>query len=112
MKKVLIVGSGASAVHFALSVLQKGYEVTMLDVGYERPEVMHPEKKISDLKLSLKDPVDYFLGKRFESFIPPDYEAEYYGFPPNKNYVLQKPERFKYSSSGFSPLFSFAPRAA
>ncbi len=108
MKKVLIIGSGASAVHFALSVLQKGYEVTMLDVGYERPEVMYPEKHIDDLKVSLEDPVEYFLGKNFESFIPPDYEAEYYGFPPNKNYVFYKPDQFECSASGFAPLFSFA----
>ena len=31
--RILIVGSGASGVHFALSVLRKGYEVVMLDVG-------------------------------------------------------------------------------
>ncbi len=80
----------------------------MLDVGYERPEVLCPEKNIDELKECLKDPVDYFLGENFESFIPPDYGAEYYGFPPNKNYVLHKPRQFDFSSSGFAPLFSFA----
>lgn len=108
MDKILIVGCGASAVHFALTVLQKGHEVTMLDVGYERPEVMYPGKNIDELKECLTDPVDYFLGGNFESFIPPDYGAEYYGFPPNKSYVLQKPQQFSFTSSGFAPLFSFA----
>lgn len=108
MDKVLIVGSGASSVHFALSVLEKGYEVTLLDVGYEKPEDLCPDESIDGLKESLDDPVDYFLGDRFESFIPPDYDAEYYGFPPDKNYVFTKPESFKFNSSGFAPLFSFA----
>ena len=108
MNKLLIVGSGASAVHFTLSVLKKGYEVTMLDVGFERSEAVYPDASISDLKERMNDPVDYFLGENFESFIPPDYEAEYYGFPPNKNYVFHKPQQFTFSSSGFAPLFSFA----
>ncbi len=108
MNKLLIVGSGASAVHFTLSVLKKGYEVTMIDVGFERSEAVYPNASINDLKGRLKDPVDYFLGENFESFIPPDYEAEYYGFPPNKNYVFHKPQQFTFSSSGFAPLFSFA----
>ena len=37
MDKVVIVGSGASGVHFALSLLEKGYEVVMLDVGVGGP---------------------------------------------------------------------------
>ncbi len=108
MNKILIVGSGASSVHFALSVLQKGYEVTMLDVGYNKPEAIYPEKNIVDLKSSLNDPVEYFLGKDFEAFISPEFEEEYYGIPPNKGYVLNEPQQFKYSTSGFDPLFSFA----
>ena len=36
MKRVLIVGSGASGVHCALSLLKKGYEVVMLDVGHAK----------------------------------------------------------------------------
>jgi len=108
MSKILIVGSGASAVHFALTVLQKGHEVTMLDVGYEKPDVKCSENSIDELKSNLEDPVDYFLGENFESFIPPDYDAEYYGFPPNKGYVLRKPGQFSFSSTGFAPLFSFA----
>ena len=35
MGRVLIVGSGASGVHFALSVLGKGWEVVMVDVGWK-----------------------------------------------------------------------------
>jgi len=108
MKKIIIVGSGASGVHFALSVLKKGYEVTMLDVGYQKPEVLNPKDTINELKNNLDDPTGYFLGNNFEAFISPDNDSEYYGFPPNKNYVFQKPLQFSYESLGFSPLFSFA----
>lgn len=108
MTKVIIVGSGASGVHFALSLVKKNYEVIMLDVGYQRPEVSNPIDSFSDLKSNLDDPVDYFLGKDFEAVIYPDDDSEYYGFPPSKNYVFQKPPRFSYKSLGFSPLFSFA----
>ena len=33
---ILVVDSGASGVHFTLSMLRKGYQVTMLDVGWAR----------------------------------------------------------------------------
>lgn len=108
MDKIVIVGSGASGVHFALTVLKKGYEVTMLDVGYQKPKTLNPEDNINELKTNLNDPVNYFLGKNFEAFIPPDHKSEYYGFPPNKNYVFLKPSQFAYSPNGFAPLFSFA----
>ena len=108
MSDITIVGSGASAVHFALSVLEKGYSVTMLDVGYLPTEAVNPEDTLNGLKENLADPVGYFLGKRFESLIMPDAGKEYYGFPPSKNYVFRAPEGLRANSEGFAPLFSFA----
>ncbi|MDO8281264.1 MAG: GMC oxidoreductase [Thermodesulfovibrionia bacterium] len=108
MNKVLIVGSGASGVHFALSVLKKGYEVTMLDVGYKKPEAVNPDDTLNGLKEKLDDPVKYFLGENYEAVIYPDYGSEYYGFPPSKNYVFSKPPGFGLSLKGFSPVLSFA----
>ncbi len=105
---VVVVGSGASGVHFALTILQKGYDVTMLDVGNESPPVLNPEDKFCDLKNNLADPVQYFLGDDFRSVIFPDSEEEYYGFPPGKGYVFLRPEGFKLKTNGFSPLVSFA----
>jgi hypothetical protein len=60
------------------------------------------------LKTTLSDPVQYFLGSRFESLILPDYDAEYYGFPPNKQYIFRMADEFRYRAKGFSPLLSFA----
>ena len=109
MEKVIIVGSGASGVHFAQSLLQKNkYQVIMLDVGYEKPEILNPYHSFADLKYNLDDPVKYFLGKNFEAVIYPDTKSEYYGFPPSKNFVFRTPLQFSCKSEGFSPLFSFA----
>lgn len=108
MAKITVVGSGASAVHFALSALKKGHEVTVLDVGYNAPETVKPGDTFNRLKCGLKDPVNYFLGEQFESVVPPDYSKEIYGFPPNKQYIFKHPAGFTETSTGFEPLFSFA----
>jgi choline dehydrogenase-like flavoprotein len=108
MNRIVIVGSGPSAVHFALSVLRKGYEVTMLDVGYSRPRPLNPEDSFAALKRNLKDPVAYFLGLNYEGLLLPDQKKEYYGIPPNKDYVFRTPAGFEYAAKGFAPLFSFA----
>ena len=47
MTPVTVVGSGASAVHFARTALDKGREVVMLDVGRQRPEPVMPEASLS-----------------------------------------------------------------
>lgn len=108
MEKILIIGSGASGVHFALSVLEKGYDVTMLDVGYEKGHHVNPNESLIELKRNLSDPVKYFLGKNYESVMYPDFKEEYYGFPPSKEYVFTKPPGFALRLSGFAPVFSFA----
>jgi choline dehydrogenase-like flavoprotein len=111
MKSVVIVGSGASGVHFALSLLRKGYHVEMLDVGWERPAAVNPGDTWLGLKKNLKDPVSYFLGENFEAVVLPEVEGEYYtkyyGFPPSKNQVFMKPDEFGFQANGFVPLFSF-----
>lgn len=108
MNSITVVGSGATGVHFALSALKRGFDVTMLDVGFMGPEAVNREQSFNQLKCRLKDPVKYFLGDSFESVVPPDYDKEIYGFPPNKQYIFKIPEEFKQQSSGFEPLFSFA----
>ncbi len=108
MERVLIVGSGASAVHFALTVLQKGYRVLMLDVGHLGPEPVNPADSFAQLKRTLPDPVGYFLGNRFESVRYPEDRQEYYGFPPSKQHIFATLPRFLTRARGFEPLSSFA----
>jgi choline dehydrogenase-like flavoprotein len=95
-------------VHFALTLLQKGYQVLLLDVGREKPHPMKPGDTFNDLKKNLADPVRYFLGENFEAVVYPGSIGEYYGFPPNKNYIFDKLDNFAWTATRFAPLFSFA----
>ncbi len=108
MPDMLIVGSGPSGVHFALSALRKGHRVTMLDVGNEKLTPPNPDDSFRALKEKLSDPAAYFLGQNFEGVLLPDAEKEYYGIPPGKDYVFRRPAGFEYAAEGFEPLFSFA----
>ena len=105
---VTVVGSGASGVHFALSVLRRGGRVRMLDVGRQGTAAVLPDAGLDRLKRDLDDPAAYFLGKRYESVFLPGETSEYYGTPPSKDYVFQHPDGFGHNSAGFAPLFSFA----
>lgn len=108
MAKVLIVGSGASGVHFAVSALRKGHEVTMLDVGHTRPEPVAPQASFQGLKTALPDPVTYFLGPAGEGVVYPATKPSYYGHPPSKDYVFRTPRAFTTSAREIRPIFSFA----
>src|SRR5579859_4909372 len=104
--RVVIVGSGPSGVHFALSVLRKGYSVTLIDVGHQRPQPIKPQDSFTSLKMNLPDPAEYFLGEQYDGVLLPNADKEYYGIPPNKGYVFRAPNGFAYRSQGFEPLFS------
>ncbi|HKQ77194.1 MAG TPA: GMC oxidoreductase [Blastocatellia bacterium] len=108
MDKVVIIGSGASGVHLALSLLGKGYEVLMMDAGRAKPPAVNPEDDFNGLKTNLSDPARYFLGSKFEAVVHPGSEGEYYGFPPHKSYIFSHPDSFRYDANGFAPLLSFA----
>lgn len=108
MTRVVVIGSGASGVHFALTALEKGHDVLMLDVGHPGPEPIRPADDLATLKRTLADPAGYFLGEQFESVLFPDDAAEYYGFPPSKTFVFRPLARPGVLARGFAPLMSFA----
>jgi choline dehydrogenase-like flavoprotein len=105
---VVVVGSGASGVHFALSLLRKGWRVTMLDVGRRAATPVSPQSSLSALKETLADPSEYFLGSSYNGVLLPSDDGEYYGIPPSKDYVFDPLPEFQVATSGFAPLFSFA----
>jgi choline dehydrogenase-like flavoprotein len=80
----------------------------MLDVGRHGADPVSPTATMTGLKDTLADPAGYFLGPGFEGVLLPSDAGEYYGIPPSKDYVFDPVPDFRYSSSGFSPLFSFA----
>ena len=71
-----VVGSGASGVHFALSALERGHEVVMLDVGFQKPDVVSPRLTFDEMKGDLNDSASYFLGPNFESLTLPGAKGE------------------------------------
>ena len=105
---IVVVGSGASGVHFAQSALEAGRRVTMIDVGRAAPPPELPEVDFAGLRSELDDPVRYFLGEDYGSLILPGHGGEYYGFPPTKRHVFAGAESFRHRAVGFAPLLSFA----
>lgn len=108
METIVVVGSGASGAHFALTALRKGRRVLMLDVGHTGQEAVRPADTLNELKRNLPDPVDYFLGPRYQSLVLPGSNGEYYAFPPSKQHVFKQRSEFQHRASGFAPIYSFA----
>ena len=107
MSDLVVIGSGASAVHFALQALEGGRSVTMLDVGHPRPPAVNPGDTFAELKQELDDPAGYFLGSDYSGMLWPGAKGEYYGFPPHKDYIFRGVDPFAVRARGFEPLVSF-----
>lgn len=108
MTHILVIGSGATGIHFTWTALERGHRVTMLDVGHPRPDPVRPDLDFEGLKDQLDDPVEYFLGTSLESVVYPGPAAKFYGFPPSKSYVFASPSRFLLEAQGFEAVTSFA----
>lgn len=110
--KILVVGSGASGVHFALTAMRKKHRVVMLDVGRAGPSPVLPDEDFLGLKSRLQDPAGFFLGADFSRISLPAMKSgddtEYYGLPPSKDYVFDRPTQFSMMEDGLTPLVSFA----
>lgn len=106
--KILVVGSGPTGVHFALTALRKSHQVLMLDVGRTTPASVMPGEDFLGLKSRLPDPAGYFLGTDFAAISLPGPNTEYYGLPPSKDYVFDSPAEFAMVEDGLNPLVSFA----
>jgi choline dehydrogenase-like flavoprotein len=105
---IVVVGSGASGVHFAQTALELGRKVVMLDIGHVAPPPVLPSATLNRLKTDLDDPTAYLLGKDFEALILPKSNGEYYGFPPGKSYVFRGAPGLEVAAEGFAPLMSYA----
>ncbi len=106
--RIVVVGSGATGVHFALTALEMGHQVDMIDVGYEQPAPELPDATFPELATRLPDPATFFLGARGERVVYPPSTSKLYEFPPSKDYVFRKPAGFRAVGKGFAPVFSFA----
>ncbi len=107
-RRVVVVGSGASAVHFAQSALERGWSVVMLDVGRAARPAVEPDLSFDALIKRYQGSTNYFLGERFQSVLYPSDDSEYYGFPPHREYIFEGVDGYKVKPTGFEPLQSFA----
>jgi choline dehydrogenase-like flavoprotein len=108
MARVTVVGSGPSGVHFALTALERGHEVEMIDVGYTGAPEVNPDDSFVTLKSSLADPAAYFLGADNGGALLPGQQEEFYGIPPGKGYALEQVPGLTQRTQEFEPMFSFA----
>ena len=109
---ILVIGAGPSGLHFALTALRKGQQVTLLNVGNSVEPPPLPNSNFIGLKQELPDPVEYFLGEDYDGAVlppPPGTDSkEYYGLPPSKDPVFEQAARYSFTGDGFAPLHSFA----
>ena len=71
MNKIVVIGSGPAGISAAKAILQRGYRVTMLDVGYELDKnetsfkeslsTKNPEKWTEDEKLKISNSIEFSL---------------------------------------------------
>jgi len=108
MAKCTVIGSGPSGVHFALTALQNGHTVEMIDVGIESPEPVNPSDTFNQLKSNLDDPASYFLGSQNQGVLLPGKQEEFYGIPPSKAYALEGIPQHEVDTHDFDPMYSFA----
>ena len=87
---VIVVGSGASAVHAAQAVVEAGRTVVMLDVGHEAPTygTLIPQAPFARLRRSDQGQHRYFLGDEFEG-VPLGVLGAGPQVTPPRQYVVQ-----------------------
>lgn len=105
---VTVVGSGPSGVHFALTLLRRGIPVHMVDAGAVGEPPPAPSAGFRELREVLDDPIEYFVGSDLYGLALPGTETEFYGFPPAKRFVFERPPGIDTRGDGFEPLGSWA----
>lgn len=107
---VIVVGSGASAVHAAQAVVEAGRTVTMLDVGYEDTVYapLVPEAPFAELRRSDRGQHRYFLGDEFEGVPLGILGAGPQVTPPRQYVVRQVDALTPTQSPDFAALESLA----
>jgi len=101
-----VIGSGPSGANAALTLLERGKEVVMYDVGIEEKPFPHPQATFNDLKELLDDPHSFFLGSRLQGIIPPGSE-EIFDYPPSRDFRVSPDNPWiPHSRNGFRPVLS------
>jgi choline dehydrogenase-like flavoprotein len=106
--KIVVVGSGVSGAHAALTLLERGCEVEMWDVGRDDMAAAHAGVTFHDLKSRLADPVAHFLGGDHAALVPPAV-PELLRYPPSRRFLAAPDDAlWDFVSDSFHPHGSFA----
>jgi len=103
----VVIGSGPSGANAALTLLKRGKEVEVWDVGRTEEAFPAPHATLHQLKELLEDPQAYFLGEDFRALVPPG-SSELLPYPPSRSFLLREEDPlYPIRGSGFSPFLSF-----
>jgi choline dehydrogenase-like flavoprotein len=106
--KTIVVGSGVSGAHAALTLLERGHQVEIWDVGREDAPLPAAAATFHELKGTLPDPLGYFLGRDLGALIPPD-APELLRYPPSRSFLAAPDDPlWTFVSDQFFPYGSFA----
>ena len=94
MAKILVVGSGPSAVHFTKRALQNGHAVEIVDVGLDSEQEDKTTLNFNELKSELRDPASYFLGDSFAGVQVGDVSDNSIRIPQSRQHVISKIPQF------------------
>ena len=108
MNKIVVVGSGVSGTHAALTLLERGHEVELWDVGREEQAFPEHGATFHELKDRLADPVTYFLGADLGTLVPPA-SPELLRYPASREFLTSPEDAlWNFISDSFFPRGSFA----
>lgn len=107
---VIIVGSGPSGVHSALTFIRAGLKVGMVDLGGVETKYHEsiPAKSFSEIRRTDEQQARYFLGENLEGIPRPGELIGPQLTPPRKYLMREADQHFPLVSDTFFPLQSTA----
>jgi len=106
--RTIVVGGGVSGAHAALTLLERGLDVELWDVGREEAAFAEPGTTFHAWKDDLPDPVAHLLGADFGALIPPS-DPELLRYPPSRQFLASPDDPlWGFKPDGFFPYGSFA----
>jgi choline dehydrogenase-like flavoprotein len=106
--RIVVVGSGVSGCHAALTLLERGHDVEVWDVGRDDPTPALPGTSFHALKGELPDAPSHLLGQRLQALVPPAV-PELLRYPPSRNFLAGANDPlWSFVDGGMAPYASFA----
>lgn len=106
--RIVVIGAGVSGSHAALTLLERGHEVELWDVGREEKPFPGAGATFHELKGCLADSVAYFLGPDLGALIPPT-SPELLRYPPSRDFLTSKQDQlWGFLSNEFVPYTAYA----